>query len=32
MGTINAAGYRKVALVTKEPKKRRRAKKPAAKK
>ena len=32
MGTINAAGYRKVALVTKEPRNRRRAKKAAAKK
>ncbi|MCH8236901.1 MAG: protein TolR [Proteobacteria bacterium] len=32
MGRINAAGYRKVALVTKEPRKRRRAKKDAAKK
>ena len=32
MGTINAAGYRKVALVTKMPKKRRPAKKAAPKK
>ena len=31
MGTINAAGYRKVALVTKKPSKRRRAKKAAPK-
>ena len=31
MGTINAAGYRKVALVTQKLRKRRRAKKAAAK-
>ena len=31
MGTINAAGYRKVALVTKKLRKRRQAKKAAAK-